>query len=145
MINVAFAISFLLRHHLVPSSVTCTFKTNQQKPLPLFLRGKTNRHFQTAKSGLSQGFVTGTCIAVAGSADSAAISSVLLKDGSRKQIRPAVFNRHYQDCRLAGLWIKASAKPKTRLTPKPPLHLLFSAFVLVCLKSRVFPGQVPGS
>lgn len=96
-----------------------------------------NRHFQTANFGLSQGFVTSTYIAVAGSANGTAVSSALLKDGSRKQIRPAVFHRHYRDCRLARVWIKARAKPKTSLIPKPPSHLLFSVCPGVAQKQGI--------
>lgn len=80
-----FLISFSLRHHLVPSSVTWTFKTNHWKPFPLFLLVRKPQHFQMAKFGLSQGFMAGTCMAVTGNVNDAAISSVLFKDGPRKE------------------------------------------------------------
>lgn len=83
MINVDFLISFFLRHHLVLSSVTWTFKTNQWKPFPLFLPVRKPQHFQMAKFGLPQGSMAGTCMAVTGNVNDAASSSALFKDGPR--------------------------------------------------------------
>lgn len=80
-----FLLSFFLTYPLVPSSVTWTLKTNQWKPFPLFLPVRNPQHFQIAKFGLSQGFMAGTCMAVTGHVNDAAISSVLFKDGPRKE------------------------------------------------------------